>query len=43
MALTVDVDNVEDYDTHVISEAASQLLQDIENLIAEEASRCVGF
>lgn len=41
MALIADADNVEDYDTHVISEATSQMLHDIENLIAAEATRYV--
>lgn len=41
MALISDVDNGEDYDTHVVSEATSKLLQDIENLIAADAKRCV--
>ncbi|KAG2121183.1 hypothetical protein BD769DRAFT_1479744 [Suillus cothurnatus] len=39
VALIADVDNVEDYDTHVISEAASQMLHGIENLIVAEATR----
>ncbi|KAG2113121.1 uncharacterized protein F5147DRAFT_682800 [Suillus discolor] len=39
VALIADADNVEDYDTHVISEATSQMLHDIENLIAAEATR----
>ncbi|KAG2157853.1 uncharacterized protein EDB93DRAFT_1125050 [Suillus bovinus] len=39
VALIADAGNVEDYDTHVLSEAASQMLHDIENLIAAEASR----
>jgi len=41
VALIADVDNVEDYDTHVISEAASQMLHGIENLIVAEATRYV--
>ncbi|KAG1746656.1 uncharacterized protein EDB91DRAFT_1118237 [Suillus paluster] len=39
VALTADADHVEDYDMHVISEAASQLLRDVENLIVAEATR----
>ncbi|OJA10703.1 hypothetical protein AZE42_01056 [Rhizopogon vesiculosus] len=39
VALISDVDSGEDYDTHVVSEAASKLLQDIDKLIAMEAKR----
>ncbi|KAG1741148.1 hypothetical protein EDB19DRAFT_1706614 [Suillus lakei] len=39
VALIADADNVEDYDTHAISEATSQLLQDVENLIVAESTR----
>lgn len=39
VALIADADNVEDYDTHVISEAASRMLHDVENLIVAEAMR----
>ncbi|KAG1808585.1 uncharacterized protein BJ212DRAFT_1381872 [Suillus subaureus] len=39
VAIIADADNVEDYDTHVISEAASQMLHDVENLILAEATR----
>ncbi|KAG2145131.1 hypothetical protein DEU56DRAFT_732147 [Suillus clintonianus] len=39
VALISDADNVEDYDTHIISEAASQLLEEVENLIIAEATR----
>ncbi|KAG0709245.1 hypothetical protein DFH29DRAFT_978829 [Suillus ampliporus] len=39
VALTADADHVEDYDMHVISEATSQLLQEVENLIVAEATR----
>lgn len=39
VALIADADNVEDYDTHVISEAASQLLHEVEIMIVAEATR----
>lgn len=39
VALIADADNVEDYETRVISEAASQMLHEIENLIVAEATR----
>jgi hypothetical protein len=39
VAIISDVDNGDDYDTHVVSEAASKLLQDIDKTIAAEAKR----
>lgn len=39
VAIIADADNAEDYDTHVISEAVSQMLHDVENLIIAEARR----
>ncbi|KAJ8586900.1 hypothetical protein M405DRAFT_771033, partial [Rhizopogon salebrosus TDB-379] len=39
VAIISDVDNGDDYDTHVVSEAASKLLQDIDKVIAAEAKR----